>query len=285
MAADIKSKLKLQGDLVFATEKSGKLLHVYGAKDSLSDVSPKDNLFAFEVRSAKDSDVVVELNFYKKELVGKGKKQVEEIDILRTSVPRLVSFAKSTSFAQMREKVTQMLSDLFDEETLEGSDSPISLKIRDNLPTVQVGKYGARRSGTCDFCKEQHGSDQEFCSPEVYGLDCSKPEVASKVTLESFVDQMYWDRQLAFAVIIDGKHTSKWRNLKHEVVDSDGEEAGEVSTGIDLKSCFEAYSGTDLLTGDNQYYCKKCKTHTDSNKKLEIYKVPKIMILQLKRFC
>ena len=68
MAADIKSKLKLQGDLVFATEKSGKLLHVYGAKDSLSDVSPKDNLFAFEVRSAKDSDVVVELNFYKKEI-------------------------------------------------------------------------------------------------------------------------------------------------------------------------------------------------------------------------
>ena len=64
---------------------------------------------------------------------------------------------------------------------------------------------------------------------------------------------MYWDRQLAFAVIIKSKFTDKWKLLKHTMqeADSDDEDNESSSQGISLKSCFEGYSNTDLLTGDN----------------------------------
>jgi ubiquitin carboxyl-terminal hydrolase 4/11 len=39
-----------------------------------------------------------------------------------------------------------------------------------------------------------------------------------------------------------------------------------------------------VLSGDDQWYCRNCKVHRNINKKLELYKVPKILILQLRRF-
>ena len=102
---------------------------------------------------------MVELNFYRHEVIKKKQKTIEETEIQRSAIPRLVSFPKNTSFAKMSQKVLHMYADLFDEDVIEGEQSPIKLEVRDNLPTVQVGKYGARRSATCDFCKEQHSAD------------------------------------------------------------------------------------------------------------------------------
>ena len=39
-----------------------------------------------------------------------------------------------------------------------------------------------------------------------------------------------------------------------------------------------------MLTGDDQWYCSKCKEHRDAYKKLDLYMTPKILMLQLKRF-
>lgn len=141
---------------------------------------------------------------------------------------------------------------LFSEETLSGDECPIDVKFRDNLPMIQVGKYGARRSATCDFCKDTHDSMVEFCDMEVMGLDCTVPQIASKVTVETIIDQMYWERNLALAVIVKAKFTSRWGLLKHGLSDDDDSDGDQISTsGISLKSCFDAYSDTDLLTGDN----------------------------------
>ena len=53
---------------------------------------------------------------------------------------------------------------------------------------------------------------------------------------------------------------------------------------ITLDSCFRAYSRNEKLTGTDQWYCNKCKEQRDIHKKLELYKLPKILIIQLKRF-
>ena len=39
-----------------------------------------------------------------------------------------------------------------------------------------------------------------------------------------------------------------------------------------------------MLSGDDQWYCGKCKEHRDAYKKLDLYMTPKILMLQLKRF-
>lgn len=62
------------------------------------------------------------------------------------------------------------------------------------------------------------------------------------------------------------------------------EDKDDFETGVTLASCFNGYEKLETLSGNDQWYCRNCKEHRDITKKLEIYKVPKIMILQLKRF-
>jgi len=38
------------------------------------------------------------------------------------------------------------------------------------------------------------------------------------------------------------------------------------------------------LKGDNKWYCGNCKDHVDALKKMDIYKLPNILVIQLKRF-
>jgi ubiquitin carboxyl-terminal hydrolase 4/11/15 len=53
---------------------------------------------------------------------------------------------------------------------------------------------------------------------------------------------------------------------------------------IQIENCFKEYGVEELLTGTDQWYCSKCKEHRDIHKKLELYRVPKILMLQIKRF-
>ncbi len=73
------------------------------------------------------------------------------------------------------------IADVFDKN--QTISQAFSLQVRDNLPIVSEGKYGARRRATCDFCKKSHLSNVEHCPLEVMGLDTDKPEIASKVLL------------------------------------------------------------------------------------------------------
>lgn len=54
--------------------------------------------------------------------------------------------------------------------------------------------------------------------------------------------------------------------------------------GITMASCFQGLGEIETLAGDDQWYCSKCKEHRDASKKLQLYKVPQIMIIHLKRF-
>jgi ubiquitin carboxyl-terminal hydrolase 8 len=51
-----------------------------------------------------------------------------------------------------------------------------------------------------------------------------------------------------------------------------------------LSDCLQAYLQEETLTGDNQWYCSKCQTHVDATKKTDLWIVPPILIIHLKRF-
>jgi ubiquitin C-terminal hydrolase len=51
------------------------------------------------------------------------------------------------------------------------------------------------------------------------------------------------------------------------------------SDKITLSSCFSAFEKEELLTDNDQWFCSKCQEHRDIHKKLELYKVPKILII------
>ena len=52
----------------------------------------------------------------------------------------------------------------------------------------------------------------------------------------------------------------------------------------DIYDCLDIFRQKNILNKGNEWYCNKCKEHVEAEKKMEIYKVPQILIFQLKRF-
>lgn len=59
---------------------------------------------------------------------------------------------------------------------------------------------------------------------------------------------------------------------------------GESSSGPNLYDCFEHFRQTEKLEKDNSWYCNRCKDHVEATKKIEVYRVPPVLILCLQRF-
>ena len=53
---------------------------------------------------------------------------------------------------------------------------------------------------------------------------------------------------------------------------------------INLYDCLNLFNSEEILDKDNEWYCNICKTHRDVNKKMDIFKAPYYLIIQLKRF-
>lgn len=59
---------------------------------------------------------------------------------------------------------------------------------------------------------------------------------------------------------------------------------------LDIKGCdsiqraMQNYVKSEMLSGNNKYYCESCKQKRDARKSLHIYRPPKVLTLQLKRF-
>ncbi|CAI9626281.1 unnamed protein product [Alternaria burnsii] len=54
--------------------------------------------------------------------------------------------------------------------------------------------------------------------------------------------------------------------------------------GINLDECFNESSKSEVLSEDNAWYCSRCKERRRATKTLEIWTVPDILIIHLKRF-
>ena len=53
---------------------------------------------------------------------------------------------------------------------------------------------------------------------------------------------------------------------------------------IDLYDCLDLFCSEEKLESDNMWYCSSCKQHQEALKKIDIYRAPYYLIIQLKRF-
>jgi len=51
-----------------------------------------------------------------------------------------------------------------------------------------------------------------------------------------------------------------------------------------LAQCLELFTRSEALEGENAWYCSACKAHRDANKSLCFWRLPEVLIVQLKRF-
>lgn len=53
---------------------------------------------------------------------------------------------------------------------------------------------------------------------------------------------------------------------------------------VTLYTCLDKFREIEKLTGNNMWNCPQCKTPRSALKKMEIYSVPDVLIIHLKRF-
>lgn len=54
--------------------------------------------------------------------------------------------------------------------------------------------------------------------------------------------------------------------------------------GVTLEECLDEFGKMETLSENNSWYCPRCKEHRQANKKFELWKVPDILVMHLKRF-
>ena len=53
---------------------------------------------------------------------------------------------------------------------------------------------------------------------------------------------------------------------------------------ISLSDCFNLYTKTEELSEQDYWYCARCKNHQPSTKKFDLWSMPQVLVIHLKRF-
>ena len=150
------------------------------------------------------------------------------------------------------------------------------IEIQNNLPSDKTSMFNSLQS--CDFCGKDHSDNCLFSFPD-------------DRTLGSVLSKIKYDRNLE--ITINWKRSPDLCNF--QILEP--ENFTEVSlnnpgnkiwmndkNNISIYDCLSSFSQEEMLTGDDKWYCNKCKEHTNALKKIEVYKTPEYLIIHFKRF-
>ncbi|XP_028265179.1 ubiquitin carboxyl-terminal hydrolase 11-like [Parambassis ranga] len=218
-------------------------------------------------------------------------------------------------------KHTQPALDRVDAGTINGSPSrtePVcsadTTSTDDPTPSGDSGSNGDTKAGSeppqppCETAEEEseENKQEEACSPSPPASEhpakrraCRKKKKRSLFTIQmvnsngttergageggsavSFTSQPY--------VAIDWDPDMKKRfyneNEAEKYVKHASMEVPQQQTTVQLQECIELFTTVETLEEENPWYCPVCKKHQLATKKLDLWSLPEILIIHLKRF-
>ena len=180
------------------------------------------------------------------------------------SYPILLSFDKNIVFEtierQLKNKFNNILN-LTDINPKEYSGNPIQIII-----------LHFKKDIPCMFC----GKTMEE-SPY-----CSFKNIIEKYSNIYELKKVYNDSTLILAADSEYFYVQKKCFINNVLyLNPDNEEKKE---NINIYDCLEKFREEEILDKENKYFCEKCKSQNSAKKKIQIYKTPLYLIIQLKRF-
>lgn len=82
-----------------------------------------------------------------------------------------------------------------------------------------------------------------------------------------------------------GVCTDAWEDM-HDLGDpnDDGMSQAQQKKQVTLSDCLDEFTKEEELSGEDLWYCPKCKKHQRATKKFDLWRMPEIMVVHLKRF-
>ena len=60
--------------------------------------------------------------------------------------------------------------------------------------------------------------------------------------------------------------------------------SSEPSKNITLYNCLDLFTVKEQLGPDDAWYCPNCKEFVEATKKFDLWKLPRVLVIHLKRF-
>uniref|UniRef100_A0A8B9T127 Ubiquitin carboxyl-terminal hydrolase n=1 Tax=Anas platyrhynchos TaxID=8839 RepID=A0A8B9T127_ANAPL len=232
---------------------------IFQMDEGLNHIMPKDDIFVYEVcKPSEDGSEYVTLSVYFRE---KTMRQSSNTSATSTSIP-------------VQNSRVSLLSDIEEMDHQDGGQEG-----KEKLSEIECHSDGCMQvESTRDLqpCKKQHFT---FSLVNSYGTSEINSIVEGKIlklnafsTLaidwDSDTRRLLFDEQEAQAF---EKHSSLLQPQKKKAV-------------VALRDCIELFTTMETLGEHDPWYCPNCKKHQQATKKFDLWSLPKILVVHLKRF-
>lgn len=109
-------------------------------------------------------------------------------------------------------------------------------------------------------------------------------EYTAVSALEVYMASRPVEMPLVLEAVFDSRHSDCLKMIKEPIVDASYDQRLPSDALLELTDCLDATFSREQLDSGNSVYCRSCRQHTQSFRKLSIAKLPEILILHLKRF-
>ena len=141
--------------------------------------------------------------------------------------------------------------------------------------SIYLNLYLAKKNNS--ICESIFGFSKYINDPLLY--NCSIKESISflkrHLNLEEDDDRLCLDIDIHFDIDKNKLPKLKYNSQKISL---------SYENDINLYDCLNLFDSEEILEGDNEWYCNICKKHREVYKKMDIFKCPYYLIIQLKRF-
>ena len=181
--------------------------------------------------------------------------------------PKIFYYNEKDTIQDFYDDIKKYYHKYYKEKNCLFSNDKIKLRILNNLTPCSKTK------DPCDYCKSKDCVSCEFkfnnemTMGELNNTQSKKRSFVMylEIPKENFKDKDYNSIKLYDNYLND-------------------EEDFILNKELTLESCINTFSRCEKLDESNEWYCSKCKEHRRGYKQLELFRLPRYLILELKRF-
>ena len=181
--------------------------------------------------------------------------------------PKIFYYNEKDTISQFYLDLKNYYHKYYNEKDGNFSDDKIKLRILNNLTMC------TKTQDPCDYCKSTECVSCEFKFDKNMTMgDLNKTQSKKR----SFV--MYLE------IPKDNFKNGDYTSIKLYDDYLNDEEDFILNNELTLENCINTFSRCEKLDESNEWYCSKCKEHRRGYKQLELFRLPRYLIFQLKRF-
>lgn len=194
---------------------------------------------------------------------------IEKGKVKGTSYSRILNIKKNSSYKELHLEVFWKFKRHFNKPATNKKLVEVYEEFMEN-PAFTIN-FVVTKDLICQFCKD----------PNCKG--CPVPYSNEKLT------KLFAGARVIIEILWKLNHSAQGANISDLNRCTEHESVSQILTKsksmpVKLEDCFQLFGVPEKLEKENAWYCSNCKTHVLATKKLEIYKVPSILIVHIKRF-